>query len=157
MRERVKQFEKDWRVKHTGTVEVPQALPDDSPQDACSSVDQADEMSVSTEAYENAKGGDQALTEDTTAEERKVESPSNGSKKVILTCELLWASLCDESSDDDNELVERRKSEQLNDVDSEVRDVKSELLHVRELLRVLHRNEVGDCGQTTGQDGAREG
>ena len=33
VRERVKQFDKDWRVKHTGTVEVPQALPDGSPQD----------------------------------------------------------------------------------------------------------------------------
>ena len=33
VRERVKQFEKDWRVKHTGTVEVPQAIPDGSPQD----------------------------------------------------------------------------------------------------------------------------
>ena len=98
MRERVEQFEKDWRVKHTGTVEVPQALPDDSPQDACSSVDQADEMSVSTEAYENAKDGDQALTGDTTAEERTVDRQArDGSKKVILTCELLWASLCDES------------------------------------------------------------
>ena len=81
MRERVKQFEKDWRVKHTGTVEVPHAIPDGSRQDACSSVDQADEMNVSTEAYENAKGGDQALTGDTTAEERTVESPSKRRKQ----------------------------------------------------------------------------
>ena len=33
VRDSVKQFEKDWRVKHTGTVELPQALPDGSLQD----------------------------------------------------------------------------------------------------------------------------
>ena len=42
-------------------------------------------------------------------------------------------SLHDDASDDDNEFVERM-SEQWNGMVSEVRDTRSELLHVRELL-----------------------
>ena len=42
----------------------------------------------------------------------------------------------------------------------ELRDVKNELMHVRELVGVLVRREIcrkqgGSCGQTTRQDGAR--
>ena len=125
-------------------------------------MDQADEMNVSTGAhkskvvaYEIARGGDQALTEDTAAEEPEVELPSKRRKQEgdpdLRT--PLGFSLCDGSSDDDNELVERRRSEQLYDVLSEVRDVKSELLHVREFLGVLVRR--GRCAETKSKIAAR--
>ena len=52
-----------------------------------------------------------------------------------------YFSLLDDSSDDTNQLAELRWSKRWNDVVSEVRDVKSELLHVKNLLGVLARRE----------------
>ena len=47
---------------------------------------------------------------------------------------------------------------QLDDILSEVRDAKSELLHVRELVGVLvRRDESGNCDEEAGQDGKEEG
>ena len=81
-----------------------------------------------------------------------MESPSNSrtqdSDLDLRT--LARFSLCDESSDDDNELV---GTEQWNDMVFEVRDVKSGLLHVRELLGVLVRRER--CAETKTEIAAR--
>ena len=59
-------------------------------------------------------------------------------------------------------MTNRQVGEKLaDDVVSEMKDLKSDLVHIRELLGVLgpqgkvRRNQGGDCGQKTGQDGGR--
>ena len=85
---------------------------------------------------------------------------------------MIPTHMCPESADDSNELETCRRpreeregvpDENLDDIMLEMRDVKSELLHVRALLGVLvrtekvRRHEDGACGQKTGQDGSSKG
>ena len=143
VRDRIRQYEINGGISRANTVEVPRTAPDDGQS-------------------EGAEG----------------EAPNKRRKQEMIQTRVpLCTSLCDDSSDqgtksadDSAELESRSRGEyegmpvaRLDDVLTEMRDVKTELLQVRELVGVLARRErcaevnTGSCGQKTRKDGERKG